>query len=1152
MNCPGLGRLCAVLVGLIMMGLSLPGLAVLSADPLLRVETGMHTASVRALEVDESAGFFFTASDDKTVRAWSLADGRLVETFRVPADTGDEGRLYALAASPSGRWLATGGLTQAVTEGRGNYHIYLIDRVSKTLGGFIASLPDVINHLCFSMDGRFLAASLGSQGVRVWSVDDWQLVASDEGYGGASHGCAFSQSGQLVTTSLDGHVRLYDAASFRLLQKVRMSVGKEPFGVAFSPDAGRIAIGFADASRVALLSARDLSELAAPDTRGLGKGGLSKVAWSKDGKRLFAAGRYQTNGQFPILVWAAGGAGRRSLWNGTANVVTDLDALTKGGLLVSTDYPAWLKMSASGNRIDLRRGTVPDYRDKVGTAFEVSADARRVSVGLGYGADAMVLLDLDERRLLEGMLNETWLLQRELQTLGYDPGPIDGQYGPSTARALRKWRADVGLGAGAFDDQVSERLGLSPLTSARTRAAGLKIKDWKHAAGTTLNGQQLALDPYEQSHALSIAHDGESFVLGTSWYLRAFDRDGAPRWIKPVPDAAWGVNVSADGKILVAALGDGTLRWYRYADGEELLAVYIHQRSREWVAWTPSGYYDASPGGDRLIGWQINRYEELPGLAIQYVVPGSSSDLSGLLAGDVIQAIDNTQISSRDDLVAQLRGSAAGDSLRFLVLRDQASTEVDVLLASAKPGEPPQLGTVVGKALRMVKTSDFFPVNVFRERFYRPKLVETVLTTLDESDAVAAANVKGSRSIAGVQVTDSLPPIVNILSPADGDAFSENSVAIHYMVRNPSGADVKRIQILVDGRPLGGMRGLKRINSIAAANAGAGETNQADVSEELKTMAIPLPARDVSVTVVAENQFGASPPRTIKLHWDGGVAVESTVKPQLYVLAIGVSNYDDEGLQDLSYAAKDAVDFAEVIEQQHDGLYGEVLVKVLRDPSHDDFLDGLDWLDMQVTDQDVAMLFIAGHGVNDDDGDYYFLAKDANPKRITRTAVPQYDIRKSLSSLPGKVVAFIDTCHSGNLMGGVADINGVVNDLTAAENGVIVYSSSSGQQASLENPAWENGAFTEALVEGLNGDADIFQDGDITIKELDAYLSNRVEKLTQKQQTPVSKTPSTISDFAIAINPNGMTSVGLIEKPVPARRRVEGRRVAERDKPGLL
>lgn len=1129
--------------------LSQPALAVLSADPLLRVETGMHTASVRALEVDQSGGFFFTASDDKTVRAWSLSDGRLVDTLRVPAGAGDEGRLYSLAVSPGGRWLATGGATKAVTEGRGNYHIYLFDRDSRELSAFIASLPDVVNHLCFSPDGEFLAASLGSGGMRVWSVGDWQLVSSDQAYEGASHGCAFSSRGRLVTTSLDGHVRLYDSASFGLLAKVRMSVGDEPFGAAFAPAGDRIAIGYADTPKVSLLSAQDLRELPAPNTRGLDKGGLSKVVWSKDGTRLFAAGRYQTKGQFPILVWADGGLGKRSLWEGTANIVTALSALPDDELLVSTDYPAWLKLSANGQRVNLRRGMVPDYRNKLGKALRVSADGRRVAVGLGYGDQEMVLLDFTERRLFEGAVNETWLLQRELQSLGHDPGPVDGQYGPSTARALNAWRQETGLGGRGLDEDVRGRIGISPLTAARTQAPGISVERWENASGTTLNGQSLSLDPYETSRAFAIAPDGQSFLLGTSWYLRAFDRSGTPRWSRPVPDAAWGVNISADGKVLVAALGDGTLRWYRYADGEELLAVYIHTGTHEWVAWTPKGYYDASPGGDRLIGWQLNRYEALPGLAIQYVVPGSSAALSGLLAGDVIQAIDNKPIDSRGALVARLRTVAAGDSLRFLVLRDGASKDVDVLLASAQPGGPPRLGTVVGKALSRVEASDFFPVNVFRERFYRPKVVETVLETLNESDAIASANVRGSRSVSEVKVAEALPPIVHILQPVDGDTFRDDSVTIHYFVRNPGGEATSKVQILVDGRPLDSVRGLKRIRS--EPDASAGETDSADTP---KSMTIPLPARDVSLTVIAENNFGTSPPSTIQLHWAGETSTEPRPQPRLYALAVGVSDYRDESLSDLKYASKDAQDFANIIKRQQDGLYRDVIVQVLLDPEHDEFRDGLDWLGEKISGvDDVAMLFVAGHGVNDDNGDYFFLASDANPDRIAHTAVPHDDIRSSLSSLPGKVIAFFDTCHSGNVMGGVADINGVVNDLTAAENGVVVYSSSSGNQVSLENPIWGNGAFTKALVDGLKGAAAPFGDtGEITVKQLDAYLSYRVKALTENRQTPVTTTPPTIQDFTIAVSDRESISARLIEKPFPLLERFPNQRLVVEDHPGFL
>lgn len=201
-------------------------------------------------------------------------------------------------------------------------------------------------------------------------------------------------------------------------------------------------------------------------------------------------------------------------------------------------------------------------------------------------------------------------------------------------------------------------------------------------------------------------------------------------------------------------------------------------------------------------------------------------------------------------------------------------------------------------------------------------------------------------------------------------------------------------------------------------------------------------------------------------------------------------------------------------------LYREVLVKLLTDANSDDLLDGLDWLRNEVTSQDVAMLFLAGHGVNDSEGDYYFLPRNANTDRLRRTAIAYFDIKKTLSNLAGKTLAFIDTCHAGNIMGkrrGVADINAVINDLSAAENGVVVFASSSGKQYSLEDSKWGNGAFTKALVEGINGKADYTKDGTITINQLDLYLSERVKKLTGNQQIPTTTKPQTISDVPVVV-----------------------------------
>ena len=39
---------------------------------------------------------------------------------------------------------------------------------------------------------------------------------------------------------------------------------------------------------------------------------------------------------------------------------------------------------------------------------------------------------------------------------------------------------------------------------------------------------------------------------------------------------------------------------------EPLLSFYVGDDG-QWIIWTPRGYYDASPGADRLIGWHVNR-----------------------------------------------------------------------------------------------------------------------------------------------------------------------------------------------------------------------------------------------------------------------------------------------------------------------------------------------------------------------------------------------------------------------------------------------------------------------------------------------------------------------------------------------------------------
>ena len=178
--------------------------------------------------------------------------------------------------------------------------------------------------------------------------------------------------------------------------------------------------------------------------------------------------------------------------------------------------------------------------------------------------------------------------------------------------------------------------------------------------------------------------------------------------------------------------------------------------------------------------------------------------------------------------------------------------------------------------------------------------------------------------------------------------------------------------------------------------------------------------RDCEVSVIAENRNATSEPATVRLRWKGAVAAkeEFQIKPKLYVLAIGISQYQDAELR-LGLAAKDAMDFALAWNDQKGRMYSGVEVRSYTDAqaTKGNILDGLEWLQRQVTQKDVAVLFFAGHGVNDPNGMFYFLPVDADLERLKRTGISQSDITSTVTMIAGKVLVFIDACHSGNLMG---------------------------------------------------------------------------------------------------------------------------------------
>ena len=921
--------------------------------PILRLETGMHTAPMRAAAVDAAGRTLVTVSDDRTARLWSLSTGELIRTLRPEISPSGEGRLFTVAISPDGRLIVTGGST-GFEPGKGS-SFYVFEAATGQLLRRVGGLPEFVNRLAWSPDGRYVAAGLlGANGIRLFETSEWREVARDVDYAGAVYGLNFDTSGRLSAAAFDGNIRLYNP-SLQPIAKSSAPGGARPETLAFSPNGSELAVGYSDTLNVDVLSVPELHRVAAANVSGLAGGNLGQVAWAADGTLLAGGTHWSAATGSPIFHWTDSRGSKRSTLLAADGTVMGMVPLGDGGFVYVTADPAFGRYDARLKRILYRQSEIADLRGQI-DKLRLSSDGRRVAFGLEKGGRKPVWFDVDAR------------------TLNSASAPGDTM-------------------------------------SADT--ASLPVRGWQNEASPTLAGKRLALDNGEMSRSLAIARDGRSFLLGTEWYLHRFGSDGRENWRNRAFAPVWAVAISGDGRLAVAALGNGTIRWYRYEDGARLLTLYASPDGRRWVLFTPEGYYDASPGGEDLIGWHVDR------------------------------GLDNA--------------------------------------------------------------ADFFPASRFRTRFYQPAAVGAVLQTLDTTKALQQAG-----SPAPPSAPPSLPPVVTILSPREGEAVSGSTVEVRYVVRSPSGEKVTGVQVQIDGRPLEGERGAVRLEDGPAAPG----------AEREGSIMVPL-GQDETISLIARAGERAGEAANVKVIWKGE-RPHTAPNGRLYILAVGVSAYRDEHLK-LRFAADDAAGVVAAFKRQEGGLYREVVPRLLEDKeaTRDEILKGLDWLEENTTPQDVAVVFLAGHGINDKFGEYYFLAQDSDPNNLKMTGLPNSELAKTLSRVAGKALFFFDTCHSGSVSvtgAGMPDINGVANALASDENGLVVFAASTGREFALEQEEWRHGAFSEALIEALNGKADpeFYRNGHITVNFLDSWLEEHVAKITKDQQHPVVVKPHAVRDFPVA------------------------------------
>lgn len=268
--------------------------------------------------------------------------------------------------------------------------------------------------------------------------------------------------------------------------------------------------------------------------------------------------------------------------------------------------------------------------------------------------------------------------------------------------------------------------------------------------------------------------------------------------------------------------------------------------------------------------------------------------------------------------------------------------------------------------------------------------------------------------------------------------------------------------------------------------------------------------------------------------------IEGSVKPDLYILSIGIDKYPRSELNSLRFAKSDVETVAREFEKRSGADVNSVKKIVLLDEqaSRKAILDALEKLSLQMRQSDILIFNFAGYGneiATVNLNGFYLFPYDADWKNLEETSISTDLLQAYFRRIrAGKKLIIMDSCKSAqgykSAESAFLESDRRLSRLVS-ENVLFIGADTD----SYEDVEEGHGTITHIVLNGLKGKADYDGNGVVSSRELEAHIyKGGVDYSNQRSRDFHPRTVTQGGDFSLAYTDKKLEEIAA-KKAGPAK-----------------